>query len=42
MARNGHAARGRCVGGVNSRTVRMDLATGNVTIHSPGLAPYAL
>ena len=36
IARNGLTIHARDVGGFNSRTLRFDLATGNVTIHSPG------
>jgi chemotaxis protein CheD len=42
LARNGHNVQGRDVGGVCSRTVRMDMSTGRVTIHSPGIQPYLL
>jgi chemotaxis receptor (MCP) glutamine deamidase CheD len=38
ISSNGLAIRAREVGGLNSRTLRFDLATGNVTIHSPGNA----
>jgi chemotaxis protein CheD len=37
LARNGHAIQARSVGGLSSRTLRLDLATGKVTIKSPGL-----
>jgi chemotaxis protein CheD len=42
ISRNGLAVQARDTGGYNSRTLRFDLATGNVAIHSPGLAPYSL
>ena len=38
ISRNGMAVHARDTGGVNSRTMRFDLATGNVSIHSPGNA----
>lgn len=40
--RNGLAVHARDTGGLNSRTLRFDLATGNVTIHSPGNAIWHL
>ncbi len=42
ISRNGMAVHARDTGGYNSRTMRFDLATGNVSIHSPGLAAYHL
>jgi len=36
MARNGLAVQSRDLGGFSSRTVRFELATGAVSIHSPG------
>ncbi len=42
IARNGLAIHARDVSGLNSRTLRLDLATGNVTIQSPGSANYHL
>jgi len=42
ISRNGLAVHARDTGGYNSRTLRFDLATGNVSIHSPGLSAYLL
>lgn len=42
LERNGHKVAAHDVGGVCSRTVRFDLTTGNVSIHSPGQPPYLL
>ena len=42
LARNGYNNYSRDVGGVSSRTMRFDLSTGNVSIHSPGINPYRL
>lgn len=42
LARNGYAIHARDVGGVACRTMRFDLSTGNVSIHSPGVKPYRL
>jgi chemotaxis protein CheD len=42
ISRNGMAVQARDTGGFNSRTLRFDLATGNVSIHSPGITPYHL
>ncbi len=42
IARNGVAIYARDLGGISSRTLRFDLATGNVSIHSPGMAPRPL
>jgi chemotaxis protein CheD len=42
LARNGYSIHALDVGGVVSRTVRLDLTTGSVTIRCPGLNPYPL
>jgi len=42
IARNGLAIHARELGGFNSRTLRFDLTTGEVTIHSPGCPPRQL
>ena len=42
ISRNGMVVHARDTGGFNSRTLRFDLATGNVSIHSPGITPYHL
>lgn len=42
IQRNGHSVAAHDVGGFSSRTVRFDLTTGNVSIHSPGQPPYSL
>jgi chemotaxis protein CheD len=42
IARNGLVIHARDVGGMASRTLRFDLATGNVTIKSPGADAYSL
>ena len=42
LAKNGYAIHARDVGGKISRTVRLDMPTGKVTIQSPGLPPYSL
>jgi len=42
IARNGLAIHSRDVGGMTSRTLRFDLATGNITIKSPGADAYPL
>ena len=42
ISRNGLAVHARDTGGFNSRTMRFDLATGNVSIHTPGVTPYHL
>jgi chemotaxis protein CheD len=42
IARNGLVLHARDVGGMASRTLRFDLATGNVTIKSPGADAYLL
>ncbi len=42
LARNGVSPHAEDIGGTTCRTVRLDLATGQLMVHSPGLAPYAL
>jgi len=42
IARNGLVIHARDVGGTSSRTLRLDLATGQVTIKSPGVDLYSL
>jgi len=42
LTRNGFALRAKDVGGPASRTLKMDLATGAVSIKSPGTETYAL
>jgi chemotaxis protein CheD len=42
LARNGHAIASQDVGGTCSRTMRLDLATGDVCISSPALSPYRI
>jgi len=42
LAQNGLKAHSIDVGGLSSRTVRMDLTTGNVTVKTPGANPYPL
>ena len=42
IARNGLVIHARDVGGMASRTLRLDLANGNVTIKSPGGNAYLL
>jgi chemotaxis protein CheD len=42
LARNGHSIHATAVGGASSRTLRLDLSNGLVSISSPGLKPYAL
>jgi chemotaxis protein CheD len=42
IARNGLAIHAHDLGGFNSRTLRFDLATGKVSIHSPGCPPRQL
>lgn len=42
LAQNGLKAHATDTGGLSSRTVRLDLTNGNVTIKSPGAAPYLL
>ena len=42
LARNGYAIHVRDVGGLSSRTLRMDLTTGKITIQTPGINTYFL
>lgn len=42
LAQNGHTLHARDVGGRISRTVRLDLASGRLSVHSPGVPPYSL
>jgi chemotaxis protein CheD len=42
LARNGYAIHAADVGGTCSRTMRLDLASGRVTLSSPGFNPYDL
>lgn len=42
IARNGLVIHARELGGVNSRTLRFELANGNVSIHSPGCPVHPL
>jgi chemotaxis protein CheD len=42
LARNGYTARARDVGGLASRTLRMDIGSGQVSIKSPGVDLYYL
>lgn len=42
IARHGHKIQAHDVGGFCSRTLRMDMSNGNVSIHSPGITPYFL
>lgn len=42
LARNGYTIHARDVGGLSSRTLRMDLTTGNVSIKTPGATAYLL
>ncbi len=42
LARNGYAIHARDVGGLSSRTLRLDLTTGKVTIKTPGADTYFL
>jgi chemotaxis protein CheD len=42
MARNGMSVHAHDVGGLSSRTLRLDLTTGNVTIKTPGTNTYSL
>jgi chemotaxis protein CheD len=42
LVRNGYTIHARDVGGVSCRTMRFDLSTGTVAIHSPGVKPYRL
>jgi chemotaxis protein CheD len=42
LGRNGYSIHAQDVGGCNSRTLRLDMSTGNVSISSPGITPYRL
>jgi chemotaxis protein CheD len=42
LAQNGLRAHATDVGGLSSRTVRLDLTNGNVTVKTPGETPYPL
>lgn len=42
LARNGYAIHGQDIGGISSRTLRLDLTTGEVTIKTPGTDTYLL
>lgn len=42
LGRNGYRVTTSDVGGVRCRTMRFDLSTGNISIHSPGVTPYRL
>jgi chemotaxis protein CheD len=42
LQRNGIQIHKQAVGGNSSRTLRLELGSGNVSIHSPGEPPYAL
>lgn len=42
LARNGFTLQASDFGGVSSRTLRLDLGTGRVQIHTPGIEPYFL
>jgi chemotaxis protein CheD len=42
IARNGLVIHSRDIGGMSSRTLRFDLATGNVTVKTPGADAYSL
>jgi len=42
LAVNGLKAHAADVGGLSSRTMRLDLTTGNVTVKTPGATPYPL
>lgn len=42
LARNGYSIHTEDVGGMCSRTLRLDLSNGSVTISSPGINPYHL
>jgi chemotaxis protein CheD len=42
FSQHGFAIQSMDTGGKQSRTMRLELATGRVTIHSPGNTPYAL
>jgi chemotaxis protein CheD len=40
LAQNGYSFQAQDIGGVCSRTLRLDLSDGNVSISSPGSSPY--
>lgn len=42
LARNGYSINARDVGGVVSRTIRLDMGTGKVSVKAPAVAPYFL
>jgi len=42
LAKNGYAIHNQDVGGIASRTMRVDMTTGQVSIQSPGLELYYL
>ena len=42
LAHNGYAIHAHDVGGLSSRTLRMDLTTGTITIKTPGINAYSL
>jgi chemotaxis protein CheD len=42
LERNGFGLHARDLGGVSSRTVRLEMGTGKVTIQCPGVQPYYL
>jgi chemotaxis protein CheD len=42
LERNGLRLQARDLGGVSSRTVRLDMETGKITIQCPGVQPYYL
>ena len=42
LVRNGYAIHAKNIGGLSSRTLRMDLTTGNITIKTPRIDTYFL
>ena len=42
LEQNGFRLQARDLGGVSSRTVRLDMGTGKITIQCPGVQPYHL
>ena len=42
LMRNGFSVQAADVGGVTSRTLRLDLSTGRVQIQCPGITPYSI
>lgn len=42
ISRNGLAIHARDLGGFTSRTMRFDLSTGDVSLHTPGSEPHSL